>query len=168
MFAAHLRYGPSNNVAQWVSFALEGQRYALPLDSVVRIVRAAEVTPLPLAPGVVAGALDVGGHVLPVFNLRHRLRLPERALGLDDQFILAQTTRRPVALMVDRALGLIESQPAEGSLALAPHLRHVRGVLSQPDGLVLIHDLEGFLSAEEDQALDSALRAAEAQCTATR
>ncbi len=145
---------------QWVCFALEGQRYALPLQSVSRIVHAAEVTPLPLAPEGVAGALDVGGRILPVFNLRRRLHLPDRPMRLDDQFVIAHTPRRPVALVVDRALGLIEAQPVEDA-ALAPNPPHLRGVLSLPDGLVLIQDLEDFLSAEEDQALESALRAAE-------
>ena len=45
--------------ARWLAFELAGQRYALPLHSVSRIVRAAAVTRLPLAPDVVAGALDV-------------------------------------------------------------------------------------------------------------
>ncbi len=153
--------------ASWVSFALDHQRYALPLESVSRIVRAAEVTPLPLAPEVVAGALDVGGRILPVYNLRRRLRLPDRPLGLDDQFVIAHTARRPVALIVDQALGLIDARPVDDGAALAPHLRHLRGVLSLPDGLVLIQDLEDFLSPAEDEALQTALRAAESRCTPT-
>jgi hypothetical protein len=34
--------------------------------------------------------------------------------------------------------------------------------LSHPDGLVLIHDLESLLSPAEDELLQAALRAAEA------
>lgn len=151
----------------WVTFAIDVQRYALPLDSVSRIVRAAELTPLPMAPAVVAGVLNVGGRILPVYNLRHRLRLPERPLGLDDQFVIAYTARRPVALIVDRALGLIDAPTVVEGAALAPQLRHLRGVLALPDGLVLIQDLENFLSPEEDEALQSALRAVEERCTPT-
>lgn len=166
MNAAPLTSSASDRaLPQWVAFALDGQRYALPLQSVTRIVHAAEITPLPLAPDVVAGALNVGGRILPVYNIRRRLRLPERALGLDDQFIIAHAARRQVALMVDRALGLIEARPVEAMSTLAPDLRHLRGVLSMPDGMVLIQDLEQFLSPDEDQALESALRAAEVQCT---
>ena len=151
---------------RWVRFTLDAQSYALPLESVSRIVRAAEVTPLPLAPDLVAGALDVGGRILPVFNLRRRLRLPERPIGLDDQFVIARSARRLVALVVDQAVGVIDAWPADDA-ALAPRQRHLRGVLSSSDGLVLITDLESFLSAEEDQALESALHAAEVRCTPT-
>jgi purine-binding chemotaxis protein CheW len=152
---------------RWVSFALDAQRFALPLAAVSRIVRAVEITPLPLAPGVVAGALDVAGRIMPVYDLRRRLRLPERPLRLDDQLVIAHTARRPVAMVIDRALGIIEAWPRDDAAALEPHLRHLRGVLSQPDGLVLIQDLEDFLSPEEDAALESALRAAEVRCTPT-
>ncbi|HUQ08708.1 MAG TPA: chemotaxis protein CheW [Steroidobacteraceae bacterium] len=151
---------------RWVSFALDAQRYALPLENVSRIVRAAEITPLPLAPDVVAGALDIGGTVMPVYDPRHRLGLPQRPMRLDDQIIIASTLRRPLALVVDRALGIIDAPLIESTTALAPGLRHLRGVLSTPDGLVLIQDLESFLSPDEDAAVDLAL-SAEVRCSPT-
>jgi purine-binding chemotaxis protein CheW len=148
---------------RWVTFSLDAGRYALPLECVLRIVRAAAITSLPLAPEVVAGAIDVGGRILPVFNLRHRLALPERPLGIGDQFVIARTSRREVVLVVDAVQGLIDAimPPSADSAAIAPHLKHLRGVLSHPDGLVLIHDLESLLSPAEDELLQAALRAAE-------
>jgi purine-binding chemotaxis protein CheW len=123
-------------------------------------VRAAEYTPLPLAPAAVLGAIDVAGEILPVFNLRHRFQLPERPLALTDQFIIARTTRRSVALSVDAALGVIDlpAPDAGNGAQLAAGLPHISGVLSLPDGLVLIQDLERFLSGDESDALDAAMR----------
>ena len=145
---------------QWVLFALDSGRYALPLHSIDRIVRAAEYTPLPNAPAAVLGAIDVAGNILPVFNLRNRFNLAERPVTPADQFIIARTARRPVVLAVDAALGVIEepSQGAIDSARLAPGLPHIRGVLSLPDGLVLIQDLERFLSPDESTALDAAIQ----------
>lgn len=163
MFAARLRSCPTNNVPRWVTFAIDARRFALPLESVLRVVRAAEITPLPLAPEGVAGALDVGGRIVPVFDLRRRLQLAERGLKLSDQFVIAQTPRRTLALVVDAALGLVEAAPADAPDALSPGIPTLRGILSLPDGLVLIHDLEAFLSPEEEVALDAALRALEGQ-----
>lgn len=145
---------------RWVMFTLDGQRYALPLNAVSRIVRAAEITALPLAPAIVAGALDVGGRILPVFNLRRRLQLPDLPLALSHQFILAHTSRREVVLMVDAALGMIEA-PAQAVDPQATHPQPLLGALSLPDGLVLIQDLEQFLSPSEDEALEQAMREAE-------
>lgn len=47
-----------NELMRAVVFCLDGQRYALPLAAVRRIVRAVEVTPLPGAPAIVLGAID--------------------------------------------------------------------------------------------------------------
>jgi purine-binding chemotaxis protein CheW len=145
--------------AQWVLFALDSGRYALPLQSIERIVCAAEYTPLPLAPAAVLGAIDVAGDILPVFNLRNRFRLPERPIAPSDQFIIARSARRRVVLAVDAALGVIDEPPqgAFDSARIAPDLAHIRGILSLADGLVLIQDLERFLSADESVALDSAI-----------
>jgi purine-binding chemotaxis protein CheW len=154
MFATRLRFA-----SRWLVFSLDAQRYALPLESIQRVVRAAAITPLPQAPEFVAGVIDVAGRVLPVFDLRRRLDLPPRALALNDQFILARTPRREVALVVDATSGLIEAEPVRDS---------EYEVLTHPEGLVLIHDLENFLTSEGDAALEWALRAAEARCTPTR
>jgi purine-binding chemotaxis protein CheW len=151
--------------ARWLAFTVESQRCALAVESVVRVVRAAQITPLPLAPTVIAGVIDVAGRTLVVFDLRRRLRMPERPLALSDQFILARTRRREVVLIVDEVLGLIDAPPADivEAATLAPGLSHLAGVLPLPDGLVLIQDLEGFLSIEEELDLQAALRREEAR-----
>src|SRR5690242_12083986 len=100
-------------VIQLVVFRLEAQRYALPLGVVERITRAVEVTPLPEAPDVVLGVIDVGGTVLPVLNIRRRFGLPEREIGLSDQFIISRTTERRVVLVVDDVQGVVERRSEE-------------------------------------------------------
>jgi len=145
-----------------VVFRLDDQRYALRLGAVERFVRAVEVTPLPGAPAIVLGAIDVGGSVLPVLSLRRRFGLPEREVDVTDQFLIARTSSRAVALVVDEALGVI-AVPAEvvtGAGRIVPGLDHVRGVVALDDGLVLIHDLESCLSLDEERALAKTLDAA--------
>jgi purine-binding chemotaxis protein CheW len=152
---------PSNagEISRWVVFSLDAVRYALPLAIVERIVRAAHVTPLPSASPVVLGVIDVEGQVLPVFNLRYRFRLPERIIDPADQFLIARTTQRTVVLVIDAAHGVLE-RPAAAMIDaahIAPALEHIRGVISLEDGLVLIHDLEVFLSPDEARTLDAAM-----------
>ena len=145
--------------AQWVIFSLDSGRYALPLAAVDRIVRAVYVTALPLAPDIVLGAIDVEGRVLPVFNIRRRFRLPERTIDPADQFLIARTARRTVVLVIDAAQGVLE-RPATAMIdaaSIAPDLAHLQGVIQLEDGLVLIHDLEHFLSPDEARTLDEAM-----------
>lgn len=146
---------------QLLVFLLDGQRYALPLGAVGRIVRAAEITSLPQAPQIVLGALDVAGTILPVLNIRRRFRLPEREIHPSDQFLIAHAGGRPVALVIDAATGVVELPPAQivAAATVAPGLEHIQGVARMSDGLILIHDLESFLSLDEAAALDRAMRA---------
>lgn len=140
-------------------FGLDAGRYALPLAVVERIVRAAHVTPLPLAPPVVLGVIDVEGHVRPVFNLRRKFRLPERTVDPADQFLIARTAQRTVVLVIDAAHGVLECPAAAviDAAHIEPTTGHVRGVIPLEDGLVLIHDLEVLLSPDEGRALDEAM-----------
>ena len=140
-------------------FSLDAGRYALPLAAVDRIVRAVEVTHLPTAPPIVRGAIDVQGRVLPVFDLRRRFGLPERDIDPADQFVIARSANRTVVLVVDTAQGVVQSPLSDTTSAasIASGLEHIRGVIRLPDGLVLIQDLDLFLSAAESRALDEAL-----------
>jgi purine-binding chemotaxis protein CheW len=142
-----------------VVFRLDDQRYALPLPAVERVVRAVEVTPLPGAPAIVLGAIDAGGCIVPVLSLRRRFFLPEREIGPADHFLIAHTVRRVVALLIDEAHGVIAHRPSAvvGSHRIVPGLEQFQGVVQLDDGLVLIHDLEKFLSLDEARALDAAL-----------
>lgn len=155
----------TETATRWVLFSLDAGRYALPLESVERIVHAAEITALPLAPDVVLGAIDIAGDILPVYDLRRRFRLAARPLRIADQFIVARAARRRVVLVVDAAVGVhdgtdVPSVDSARLLARAePASAAICGVISLPDGLVLIQDLERFLSVDESDALDAALEA---------
>jgi purine-binding chemotaxis protein CheW len=152
-----------NNQLQLVVFRLDKRRYALPLAAVERIVRAVEITPLPNAPAIVLGVMNMAGDVIPVIDLRRSCGMPEREITAADQLLVATTGGRTVALLVDETEGLIEP-PASAVISVAdivPGVGQLRGVVKRDDGLVLIHDLEKFLSLDEVQALDAAMAGAE-------
>ena len=142
-----------------VAFTLVGRRYGLPLSAVERIVRVVDVTLLPKAPDIVLGVVNVRGRVIPVINVRRRFHLPEREVGLTDQMVIAHTTRRAVALVVDSVDGVLEysDQEAVVSQDVLPELQYIEGVVKLDDGLILVHNLDKFLSLEEETVLDRAL-----------
>jgi purine-binding chemotaxis protein CheW len=149
----------SGETAQWVVFCLGESRYALPLAAVDRIVRAVHVTPVPQAPDIVLGAIDVQGSVLPVFDIRRRFGLPDRTVDPADHFLIARTARRTVVLVIDAVQGVLEhaATAVTEAVNIARGLEHIRGIIQLDDGLVLIHDLEHFLSPDETRVLDEAM-----------
>jgi purine-binding chemotaxis protein CheW len=158
-------------------FQLQAQRYALQLDAVQRVLPMMAVEPLPGAPDVVAGVVDVAGSVVPVLDARRRFGLPHRAARLSDVLILIRagaldhagtavpqpTSTRTFALAADGVIGLMELKASDVTPAgsITPEVMHVAGVAKLDDGLVLIHDVETFLAAAERVRLDGALASSE-------
>ena len=148
-----------NDSLTMVLFRLDDNRYALPLAAVAHVIQAVEVTALPDAPSFVDGVINLHGKIVPVFNLRRRLRLQQRSLRVSDQFILASTGARSVALVVDEVLGICMRNQAPLAVSNAPGAQppFVAGVIVLDDGLVVIPDLERFLSPAQAQTLELAM-----------
>lgn len=146
-------------MCQYVGFVLDEQVYCLDLSNVERVVHVVEMPPLPKAPDVVTGILNLNGEIIPVVNIRKRFNLPEKAVNLRDQLIIARTAKRKVAILADVVTGVIEILPEQmvASEKILPGSAYVAGVIKLPDGMVLIHDLDTLLSLEEEKALDSAV-----------
>lgn len=142
-------------------FTLDDWRCALELSTVERVYRAVAVTPLPDAPDIVMGVINVRGGVLPVVDIRRRFRLPEKNLTPDDRLIIARSTGCLVALVVDEVTGVIECAEKDitSASAIVSGMEYVEGVARLKDGMILIHDLARFLSLEEKAALEQALGA---------
>jgi purine-binding chemotaxis protein CheW len=117
-----------------------------------------EITPLQQAPDSVQGIINVHGSLVPVFNIRKRFGIPVREYEVSDQLIIARTSRRRVALPVDHVQGVIilTDTPVETG-DIIPSIPYSVGVVKLPDGLILIHDPDTFLSFEEEAVLDTAL-----------
>lgn len=144
-----------------VVFALDQGRYALPLERVERVVRMVEVTPLPKTPAIVRGIVNLRGRLVPVIDLRRRFGLPERSTRLDDQLLIARSAGRTLAMIVDVVSGVDECDAREmvASASVVPGTDYVQGIAKLADGMVLIHDLDRFLSLDEALSLDQALAA---------
>ena len=133
--------------------------FALGAAAVERVVRAVEIEPLPAAPRGVRGIINLHGRIVPVFDLRALLGEPVRAVRTDDHLVIAHTRWRTVALLVDAVSGVVPRRAAQVTTAaeILPGLEAISGVLRLDDGLVLIHDIEHFLSLEDTAALERAL-----------
>lgn len=127
-----------------VVFSLDGQRYALALNSVQRAIRVMAITPVPKAPPLLLGLVDLGGVIIPVVNTRACLSHPPRAVRIEDHLLVATAGQQQVALLVDETLGVIESVTENSAPAgtILAGLDLVAGTAKQSDGLILILNLD--------------------------
>ncbi len=141
-------------------FALDDVRYALLLASVERVVRAVEITPLPDAPDIILGVINVQGRIVPVADIRKRFRLPARGIALSDQIVIAHIPSRPFALVADTVYGIVECSEREiiASERILPGLEYVEGIVKIDSGMILIHDLDKFLALDEEKSLEQVMK----------
>jgi purine-binding chemotaxis protein CheW len=143
-------------------FELDDGRYGIPLSDTREVFRLPTISPLPKAPAVIEGIVNIRGRIVPVFDLRRRFGLAEKAPHPAEHLLLAAAGSRAVAMRVDRVLGAADiaaeniDAPYQTSQGASPFT----GVAKLEDGLVLIHDLAAFLQESEEAELDQALAAA--------
>ena len=101
-----------NELFKLVVFNLDNQKYALHLSTVETVIQVVEFTSLPKAPKIVNGIVNFHGKIIPVFNIRKRFNLPDKEINLNDHLIIAHTSKRMAALIVDSVSEVI-SKPTE-------------------------------------------------------
>lgn len=145
---------------QIVVFTLDELLYALPLPAVVKVIHAIEIRHLPKAPEIIAGIINVKGQIIPVADIRKRFGLAVHEIDPDDRLIIADTGKREVAIQVDTVTGIKDLVPRQLAVAkkTLPFAEHLRGVAKIDDELILIYDLEQFLSLDEEKELEQALK----------
>jgi purine-binding chemotaxis protein CheW len=143
-----------------VAVVVGGQSWALPLAAVERVVGMVAVSPLPESPVGVRGAINVGGEIVPVLDLDLRIGRPTSDRGLSARLVLARTNTRRVALPVDEVLGVIAVERGRIGPPVEQSPAPMAGVAGLEDGVLAIYDLDAFLTADDEAALDAALTGA--------
>lgn len=142
-------------VTHYLLFALDDQSYAVHIEAVESVLRAAALTRVPDAPERLSGLINVHGSVVPVLDIRKRFNLPPRELSAEDRIILCKTSATRFAFVVDRVDGV--SQLTEGDMrgpgSILPDMEgRVEGVGVVRDHTVLIYDIDRLFSSEDVDA----------------
>lgn len=139
-----------------VAFDLGRRRFGLIVDDVERVLRAVALTPVPNAPAVIEGLINVAGAPVAVMDLRKHLGLRPKSIDVDDVLIVTRASGRRVAIRADRAAGVLTVDAADvhDTAALGPMGPHLAGLAALPDGIMLIHDPRAFLTQAEATEID--------------
>ena len=113
---------------EYLAFRLEGETYAVPIHGVREIVKVPPLTEVPRATANLLGVMYLRGEVLPVYDIKVKLRLSERvplAAGPDApepprgaRIIVVQTADGLAGIWVDAVSEVVRLRPS--MLELAP------------------------------------------------
>ena len=143
-------------------FRTEDRFHALLLEAVEKVEFTVEVAALPDSPRIVLGVIDWRGTILPVLSMRRRLHLPERPIAVDDRLIIARSSRRRFALLVEEIVRVasISDEDTTAAEGIWQGMESIAGAVKMDSDIVLIHDLDSFLDEPDEIALEGALGSA--------
>ncbi len=142
---------------------LAGTQVGFSALAVREIVRAVAIAPLPGAPAIIEGAINVRGRIVPVVDVRQRLGLPALTNGPEQFLILLEAADRLVAIRVEDVEDVadVPAGGLESPSAVSPVIARLSGVAAMETGALVIYDAGSFLTQAEREALDAAEAAAE-------
>lgn len=135
----------------FLTLAVAGQTCAVPVLAVRDVLGTHAITRIPLAPGEVAGSLNLRGRIVTALDLRLRLGLPPRGADAPTAMsVVVEQSGELYALLVDQ-VGEVAPLPAAGFAANPPTLdplwREVsRGVHRREGHLVIALDVGRVLA----------------------
>jgi purine-binding chemotaxis protein CheW len=141
-----------------LQFSVEGVSCAITVGKTVFVERMVRITPQSEDECSIAGVINLHGRTVPVYQMRTLLGFPDRKPRLSDVLIVTKSGSDCVALWVDETSGI--------SLDTALHLEDVSARSDEPvvecltitaEGLIIIHDLAGFLRNTNPEQIRSAL-----------
>jgi purine-binding chemotaxis protein CheW len=149
--------------AQYVTFSLGDEVFAIPVTRVREILDYRQAFKIPNGPDYLLGLTDVRGQGVPTIDLRLRLGLPKtiptphtRILVLDvplaDRILSLGLVADRVFEVTPFAAEQIETAP---DIGVRWRSDYIAGVVRRPTGFVVLIDLPRLFSRAESQMLQS-------------
>jgi len=136
---------------QFCSFYLDGLFFGVEVEKVQEVIRHQEQTPVPLAPRVIGGLINLRGQIVTAIDLRRRLELSDRGDDQKAMNVVVRTDEGVVSLLVDEIGDVVEVE-AQGFEPPPDTLQSsvrgmIRGAFKLKDRLLLLLDTECVMKA---------------------
>jgi purine-binding chemotaxis protein CheW len=132
--------------SQFCTFYLEKLLFGVELKGVQEVIRALEMTRVPLAPKVVSGLINLRGQIVTAVDLRRRLELPPAPANFHPMNVVVRAEDGAVSLLVDEIGDVVEVE--ESSFEAPPETLRgsvrtvILGVYKLNDRLMHVLDIE--------------------------
>jgi len=156
--------------AQYLTFTLDGERYAVEISKVREVLEFTTVNRVPRTPEYLRGMINLRGNIVPVIDLRLKLGMTRTERTVDTCVIITEVDvdgeRLVLGALADSVQEVIELDAA--SVAPPPRMgtrvdtRFIRGMGKREDEFLVILDIELVLSEEELTAVATSAAAAPA------
>ncbi len=146
-------------ILQWVTFRLAGETYGVNVMQVQEVLRYTEIAPVPGAPLYVLGIINLRGNVVTVVDTRQRFGLPPDKITDSTRIVIIESEKHVVGILVDSVAEVVYMRMSEienmPSLSSENNAKFIQGVCHRNDQLLILIDLNKFLTREEWAEVES-------------
>lgn len=150
-----------DNTHQLCTFQLDRYRFGIDTCDVQEVLRLQPMTPIPLAPPVVRGLMNLRGQIVMAIDLRRRFDLPALDPELAPTNVIVRTNNRLISFLVDTVCDVVnipETEMAAPPDTLSDRERELlTGCYQRDDHLLLI--LNTHLVADVGPIVEASLLA---------
>jgi len=93
---------------QFCTFYLDKLLFGIDLHDVQEVMRYLDTTPIPLAPAIVEGLMNLRGQIVTAVDLRRKLDLAERSADARPMCVVVRSEEGAVSLLVDEIGDVVE------------------------------------------------------------
>jgi purine-binding chemotaxis protein CheW len=141
---------------EFVTFAVAGQMFGLPIARVQDVFKPARITHVPLAEAEIAGVLNLRGRIVTAIDMRHRLDVKKRDEGGAPMAIGIDARGESFGLLVDsvgEVLKLPASDRESNPINLDRKLAALSAGVYRLDGqLLVVLEVDRVLDLRRDMA----------------
>lgn len=139
---------------QYSSCFVDDVMVGIQVETVQEVTSGSDLTPVPLAPALVSGLLNLRGQILTAIDLRRCLQLGDRPAGQRPVHIILRTDEGRVSLLVDQVGDVLEVNDDDFEVpprTLRGRLRELISGAYKLDGrLLLVLDTAAVLACSAD------------------
>ncbi len=148
----------NDETLQWVTFRLGDEKYGINVMQVQEVLRITEIASVPGAPSYVLGIINLRGNVVTVIDTRNRFGLVSKESDDASRIVIIETDQHIIGILVDSVDEVVEMRVSEienaPNVGNEENLKYIQGVTSRENELLILVDLNKFLSDEEKQEMD--------------
>lgn len=148
---------------QVVVFKVGAEEFAVDILLAKEVVVPREITPVPDAEEFVEGVMNLRGNLLPIIDLRKRLRARAATTVREQRIVVANIDDRMAGLIVDGASEVIrvtdEMIEPVPDVILEMGASYVEGIINVKNRFITLIDLRKALSVEVLSELDCVMEA---------
>lgn len=157
----------ADEYVQMISFSVGTERFGVEILVVQEIIMMSAITEIPNSPHFVEGVINLRGNIIPVLDLRKRLRLrgynrPESHKP-GTRILVVEIDGNVTGFIVDSVAKVLrvpssKIAPPPDIITAGVQSLYISGVVHLDEGILIILDFRRILSVEEKDALDTVSR----------